>query len=235
MTSAVAPGKHSIAAPMAVSSCRTLVEALSRGSTVLEFFMTGRGSMPSFFANCSFSASRSTQRLLVLKNLYFAVSWKAFSSSSGHCADSRSSRPPPSFFLARWPPFLSASVRSATSIMKGAPVFAKCARILRSMVAPRLSEFDTNMYLKPFERSFSSVPLPSIAGYRSPWPGGHHSCPGSFSQVAGERSAAATFGALFCTNSRSAPVPSSGYSAKAARVSAEVEKEFMSMKERSVL
>ena len=33
----VAPSKHWIAAPMAVSSCRTFVEALSLGSTVLEF------------------------------------------------------------------------------------------------------------------------------------------------------------------------------------------------------
>merc|ERR1719215_7069 len=39
MTSAVAPSKHSMAAPMAVSSCKTFVELLSRGSTVFEFFM----------------------------------------------------------------------------------------------------------------------------------------------------------------------------------------------------
>eukprot|EP00411_Alexandrium_monilatum_P111272 CAMPEP_0175697664 /NCGR_PEP_ID=MMETSP0097-20121207/33573_1 /TAXON_ID=311494 /ORGANISM="Alexandrium monilatum, Strain CCMP3105" /LENGTH=47 /DNA_ID= /DNA_START= /DNA_END= /DNA_ORIENTATION= len=47
--------------------------------------------------------------------------------------------------------------------MKGAPVLAKCARIFKSMVAPRLSELDTNMYLKPLPKSLSSVPLPSIA------------------------------------------------------------------------
>mmetsp|Transcript_77956 Transcript_77956/g.241633 ORF Transcript_77956/g.241633 Transcript_77956/m.241633 type:complete len:236 (+) Transcript_77956:551-1258(+) len=235
MTSAVAPSKHSIAAPIAVSSCSTFVDALSRGSTVLAFFMTGSGRDPPCFVNCSLSASRLTHRLFVLKNLYLVVSWKAFSSSSGHCADSRSSRPPPSFFLARCPPFLSASVRSATSIMKGAPVLTKWARILRSMVAPRLSELDTNMYLKPSPRSLSSVPLPSIAGYRSPWPGGHHSCPGSFSQSAGVMSEAVTLGALFWTNSRSEPVPRSAYLDRAARVSADVENEFMSMNLRFIL
>mmetsp|Transcript_76879 Transcript_76879/g.178312 ORF Transcript_76879/g.178312 Transcript_76879/m.178312 type:complete len:213 (+) Transcript_76879:258-896(+) len=125
ITSAMAPGKHSIAAPMAVSSWRTLVEVLSRGSTVLLFFMTGRGREPLFLANCVLSASRSTQRLLVLKNVYLEISWKAFSSSSGHCADSRNSRPPVFLLLARWPPFLSASVRSATSIMNGARDLAK--------------------------------------------------------------------------------------------------------------
>mmetsp|Transcript_124209 Transcript_124209/g.322645 ORF Transcript_124209/g.322645 Transcript_124209/m.322645 type:complete len:212 (-) Transcript_124209:818-1453(-) len=125
MTSAVAPSKHSMAAPMAVSNCNTLVEFLSRGSTVLLFFITGKGNAPSFFLNCAFKATRSTQRLFVLKKPYLVVSWNAFSSSSGHWADSRSRRPPVILSLAKWPPFLSASVRTATSIMKGAPVEAK--------------------------------------------------------------------------------------------------------------
>mmetsp|Transcript_83677 Transcript_83677/g.240509 ORF Transcript_83677/g.240509 Transcript_83677/m.240509 type:complete len:266 (-) Transcript_83677:560-1357(-) len=85
------------------------------------------------------------------------------------------------------------------------------------------------MYLKPFFSSLSRVPLPSIAGYRSPCPGGHHSWPGSFSQVAGLRSLAVTLGALFCTNSRSAPLPSSSYEESASSVSADVANEFISM------
>mmetsp|Transcript_66594 Transcript_66594/g.168727 ORF Transcript_66594/g.168727 Transcript_66594/m.168727 type:complete len:251 (-) Transcript_66594:683-1435(-) len=164
MTRAVAPSKHWMAAPMAVSSCSTLVEALSRGSTVLAFFMTGRGMEPPFLSKIPLRATRSTHKLLVLKNLYLVTSWKAFSSSSGHCADSRSSRPPVAPSLARWPPFLSASVRVATSIMKGALLWAKYVRSFRSMVAPKLSELDTNMYLKPLERSLSRVPEPNIAG-----------------------------------------------------------------------
>mmetsp|Transcript_31004 Transcript_31004/g.79029 ORF Transcript_31004/g.79029 Transcript_31004/m.79029 type:complete len:230 (-) Transcript_31004:578-1267(-) len=186
MTRACAPSKHEMAAPMAVSSCSTFVDSLSRGSTVLEFFMTGSGRLPLCFSNWALSASRSTHKLLVLKNLYLSTFWNSFSSSSGHCADSRSVRPPVALSFARWPPFLSASVRLQTSIMKGAPEAAKCVRILRSMVAPRLSELETNMYLKPFFRSLSRVPLPSMAGYRSPWPGGHHSWLWSAFQLAGE-------------------------------------------------
>mmetsp|Transcript_20749 Transcript_20749/g.51897 ORF Transcript_20749/g.51897 Transcript_20749/m.51897 type:complete len:244 (+) Transcript_20749:386-1117(+) len=125
MTIAVAPSKQEIAAPMAVSSCRTFVDFLSRGSTVFPFFITGKGMEPPCFSKMAFSATKSTQRLLVLKNLYLVTSWKAFSSSSGHCADSRRSKPPVLLSFARWPPFLSASVRVATSIMNGAPVETK--------------------------------------------------------------------------------------------------------------
>mmetsp|Transcript_10164 Transcript_10164/g.34545 ORF Transcript_10164/g.34545 Transcript_10164/m.34545 type:complete len:220 (+) Transcript_10164:486-1145(+) len=164
MTTAVAPGKQEMAEPMAVSSWSTLVDPLSRGSTVFSFLMTGSGSAPPCLSKSALRATRSTQRLLVLKNLYFSTFWNSFSSSSGHCADSRSRRPPVAASLARWPPFLSASVRSATSIMKGAPDFAKWVRRPRCMVAPRLSEFETNMYRKPPSRSLSRVPLPSIAG-----------------------------------------------------------------------
>mmetsp|Transcript_20084 Transcript_20084/g.45755 ORF Transcript_20084/g.45755 Transcript_20084/m.45755 type:complete len:212 (-) Transcript_20084:55-690(-) len=125
MTTAVAPSKHPIAAPIAVSSCRTFVDFLSRGSTVLPLVITGSGSMPPCFSNWALSAGRSTQRLFVLKNLYLPTFWNSFSSSSGHWADSRRRRPPVLASLARWPPFLSASVRVAASIMKGAFDWAK--------------------------------------------------------------------------------------------------------------
>ena len=49
------------------------------------------------------------------------------------------------------------------------------------------------------------------------------------------RAAAVTFGALFCTNSRSLLVTSSGYSPKASKVSLEIEKEFINVNARSVL
>merc|ERR1719330_257124 len=235
MTTAVAPSKQEIAAPIAVSSCRTGKDFLSRGSTVLEFFMTGSGMAPSCFSKMALSASRSTHRLFVLKNLYLDVSWKAFSSSSGHWADSRSSKRPVFASFAKCPPFLSASVRVATSIMKGAFVEAKYVNNFKSIVAPRLSELDTNMYLNPLLNNLSKVPLPNMAGYRSPCPGGHHSWPGSFSHFAGVKSDAVTFGALFCTNSRSLPEPNSGYLANASKVSFEVEKEFINMKARSTL
>mmetsp|Transcript_110629 Transcript_110629/g.202761 ORF Transcript_110629/g.202761 Transcript_110629/m.202761 type:complete len:295 (-) Transcript_110629:236-1120(-) len=230
---AVAPSKQEMAAPMAVSSWITFVDFLSRGSTVLSFFITGRGMAPPALSNKAFNLTRSTHKLLVLKYPYFEVSWNAFSSSSGHCADSRRVRPPDFFTVAKWPPFLSASVRTATSIMKGAPVLAKCVSNLRSIVAPKLSELETKAYCRPAASSLSRTPLPSIAGYKSPCPGGHHSLSGPASQVAGVKSAAVTFGALFCTNSRSAPVPNAGYLESASNVSVEVAKEFMSMNLRS--
>mmetsp|Transcript_36069 Transcript_36069/g.81858 ORF Transcript_36069/g.81858 Transcript_36069/m.81858 type:complete len:415 (+) Transcript_36069:720-1964(+) len=230
MRIACAPSKHSIAEPIAVSSCSTLVDALSRGSTVLPLLMTGRGIKPPNFSNVALSASRFTQRLFVLKNLCLVTSWKASASSSGHWASSRSSSPP---FLprARWPPFLSASVRAATSIANGAPLPANHVSSFTSIVAPRLSEFDTNMYLKPLASSVSSVPEPTSAGYRSPWPGGHHSSAGFAGQLAGVRSDLVTFGALFCKNSSDRPAAARvSYLESASSVSAEVEKEFISMK-----
>mmetsp|Transcript_115880 Transcript_115880/g.328415 ORF Transcript_115880/g.328415 Transcript_115880/m.328415 type:complete len:257 (+) Transcript_115880:421-1191(+) len=161
---AEAPSKHWMAAPMAVSSWRTLVDSLSRGSTVLAFFITGRGRVPPCISNSCLSACRFTHRLFVLKYLYLPTFWNSFSSASGHCADSRSRRPPVFLSHARCPPFLSASVRVATSIMNGALDSAKYVRSLRSSTAPRLSELETNMYLNPMPSSLSSVPLPSIAG-----------------------------------------------------------------------
>ena len=56
-------------------------------------------------------------RLFVLKNLCRVTSWKAASSSAAHWADSRSSSSPVATDFARWPPFLSASVRSHTCEM----------------------------------------------------------------------------------------------------------------------
>mmetsp|Transcript_24815 Transcript_24815/g.57274 ORF Transcript_24815/g.57274 Transcript_24815/m.57274 type:complete len:202 (-) Transcript_24815:116-721(-) len=89
------------------------------------------------------------------------------------------------------------------------------------------------MYFTPFAKSLSRVPLPSIAGYKSPCPGGHHSWLGSADQVAGASPSASTLGALFWTNSRSSPVPRAVYLERAASVSSEVEKEFISMNLRS--
>mmetsp|Transcript_124210 Transcript_124210/g.322650 ORF Transcript_124210/g.322650 Transcript_124210/m.322650 type:complete len:208 (-) Transcript_124210:259-882(-) len=48
-------------------------------------------------------------------------------------------------------------------------------------------------------------------------------------------SLAATFGALFCTNSKSAPVPRSAYFERASRVSADVAKEFININFKFVL
>ena len=55
---AEAPAKHSMAAPMAISSWNTGVDCLSRGSMVLEFLIMGRGRLPSWAARASLSASR---------------------------------------------------------------------------------------------------------------------------------------------------------------------------------
>mmetsp|Transcript_36613 Transcript_36613/g.118358 ORF Transcript_36613/g.118358 Transcript_36613/m.118358 type:complete len:242 (+) Transcript_36613:328-1053(+) len=139
--------KHWMAAPIAVSSCSTAAEALSRGSTVFLLLITGSGitPLPSRIFFCS--ASRSSHKLFVLKKRWRFTSAKRASSSSGHCALSRKSSPPVSADLARWPPFLSESVRAATSIAKGAPDCANHVSSVRSIVAPRLSELETNMYL----------------------------------------------------------------------------------------
>mmetsp|Transcript_16700 Transcript_16700/g.54405 ORF Transcript_16700/g.54405 Transcript_16700/m.54405 type:complete len:314 (+) Transcript_16700:350-1291(+) len=229
-----APGKHSMAAPIAVSSWRTLVEFLSRGSTVLPFFMTGSGSRPSNLVYASLSAGRLTHRLFVLKNLCLATFWNSPSSSSGHCAASRRSNPPVALDRARWPPFLSASVRAATSMAKGAPDVANHVSNFRSIVAPRLSELETNMYLYPLSSSASSVPDPTTAGYKSPWPGGHHSQAGAAGHEAGDMSDAVTLGALFWQNSSGTPpFASSSYFARWARVSLDVANEFISMKDSS--
>ena len=47
------------------------------------------------------------------------MSWNSSFSSSGHCADSLKTKRPFSLIRAICPPFLSASVRSATSFKKG--------------------------------------------------------------------------------------------------------------------
>mmetsp|Transcript_19123 Transcript_19123/g.51137 ORF Transcript_19123/g.51137 Transcript_19123/m.51137 type:complete len:254 (+) Transcript_19123:782-1543(+) len=120
--------------------------------------------------------------------------------------------------------------------MNGALDSAKYVRTLRSIVAPRLSELDTNMYLKPFSINLSSVPLPNMAGYKSPCPGGHHSWPLSSGQSAGVRSFSVTFGALFWTNSKPrSACARSPYWLKNLIVSSDVEKEFINMNARGVL
>ena len=52
-----------------------MVDFLSRGSTVLLFFITGSGSRPPNFVKDAFRASRSIHRLLVLKNWCRLMSW----------------------------------------------------------------------------------------------------------------------------------------------------------------
>mmetsp|Transcript_16290 Transcript_16290/g.55336 ORF Transcript_16290/g.55336 Transcript_16290/m.55336 type:complete len:438 (+) Transcript_16290:3-1316(+) len=162
-TTAPAPSKHSIAAPMAVSSWKTAAVLLSWGLTVLPFLMSGSATKPPDASMTSLSLSRRTQRLFVLKNWWRVTSWNAPSSSLAHCADSRSTRWPSPLRTARWPPFLSLSVRRQHSMRKGLSVVAKYERRSRSIVAPRLSELDTNMYLIPSARSASSVPEPYSA------------------------------------------------------------------------
>lgn len=61
--------REAMAAPMAVSSWNTAGEAPSRGSTVLELRMRGRGNTPPAASIAAFSAGRFSHRLLVLKNL----------------------------------------------------------------------------------------------------------------------------------------------------------------------
>ena len=53
---APAPSNDAMAAPMAVSSCSTLVDFLSRGSTVLEFLITGSGSRPPYLVKLAWVA-----------------------------------------------------------------------------------------------------------------------------------------------------------------------------------
>mmetsp|Transcript_26779 Transcript_26779/g.53802 ORF Transcript_26779/g.53802 Transcript_26779/m.53802 type:complete len:312 (-) Transcript_26779:363-1298(-) len=217
-----------MAAPIAVSSWKTFVESPSLGSTVLLFLIIGSGTTPSCLSMTSWSLSRRIQRLLVLKYLCLETSWNAFSSSSAHCADSRRRSCPSCFLTARWPPFLSAGVRSQTSIMKGLSESAKKFSSDRSRVAPRLSELETNMYFTPASRSFLRVPEPASEGYRSPCPGGHHSLAGLGGNFAGRSVDASILGTLFCTTSQS-PLMMSGCPFSASLVSALVEKEFMNI------
>mmetsp|Transcript_1075 Transcript_1075/g.1401 ORF Transcript_1075/g.1401 Transcript_1075/m.1401 type:complete len:208 (+) Transcript_1075:2852-3475(+) len=130
---------------------------------------------------------------------------------------------------AKWPPFLSFSVLWQHSIMKGLSSSAKKVRSSKSKVAPRLSEFDTNIYFIPSARSWSNFPDPVKAAYKSPWPGGHHSTPGLIGQTAGAIVLASTLGTLFCINSRFGSATISGYFSRNFRVSSDVEKEFISM------
>ena len=71
---AEAPGKHSMAAPMAVSSCHTGVLVSCWGSTVLPLRMVGRGTKPPRESMSFLSMSRRTHRLFVLKNWCLVMS-----------------------------------------------------------------------------------------------------------------------------------------------------------------
>ena len=79
-------------------------------------------------------------------------------------AQNTQGRAPSDLRRQRCPPFLSLSVRCATSITNGDSVLAKCCSSLRSSVAPRLSLLDTKTYLMPAPRSLSSMPEPMSAG-----------------------------------------------------------------------
>ena len=62
----------------------------------------------------------------------------------------------------------------------------------------------------------------------SPWPGGHHSCEGSFSHSTGVRSSTRSLGSLCWTKSAGTGDSSSGCSASLASESSRVWKEFIS-------
>mmetsp|Transcript_25555 Transcript_25555/g.82698 ORF Transcript_25555/g.82698 Transcript_25555/m.82698 type:complete len:254 (-) Transcript_25555:454-1215(-) len=220
-----------MAAPMAVSSWYTLVLASSLGSTVFLFLIIGRGTIPLESFNNFFNDGKWIHKLFVLKYLWVVMSWNLSSSSSGHWAASRRMSCLSLFRTAKWPPFLSLAVRSQTSIMKGAFDAAKCDNNLRSRVAPKLSELDTNMYSTPAARRASIFPEPTRAAYKSPWPGGHHSTEGFVGQRAGFRVSMSILGTLFCTNSRFGSAARAGYFFfRKAMVSPDVANEFMSVK-----
>mmetsp|Transcript_3163 Transcript_3163/g.8939 ORF Transcript_3163/g.8939 Transcript_3163/m.8939 type:complete len:276 (+) Transcript_3163:1860-2687(+) len=124
-TMAVEPGKHSMAAPMAVSSWMTFWDVSSLGSTVFLFLIIGSGMKPPFLSMISLSLSRRIHKLLVLKNRCLVMSWKAASSSSAHMADSRRMSWLSDLRTAKCPPFLSFSVRSQHSMQNGASDLAK--------------------------------------------------------------------------------------------------------------
>src|SRR3954471_11828496 len=68
-TIAPALSKHSIAAPIAVSSWKTIGERGSRGSTVLEFLINGNGIKPPCFSISAFKRSSRIHNEFVLKKL----------------------------------------------------------------------------------------------------------------------------------------------------------------------
>ncbi len=144
-SSAAAPSKTSIAAPIAVSSWNTAGDEESLGSTVLRFTIIGSPSTPERSASTADSVRRLIQRLFVLKKRWRSMSWKASSSSSRTCALSRSTSPPPAR-RAMWPPLRSASARLSTSIANGSRSRATQARMRGSSTAPRLSELAISAY-----------------------------------------------------------------------------------------
>src|SRR3974390_3682292 len=117
----------------------------------------------------------------------------------------------------------------------GFPELANQAKSLRSRLAPRLSEFDTKRYFTPSASRRSSQPEPRSEGYKSPWPGGHHSSCGFSGQTAGRRVFASTFGTWFCINSSDGPAPASGYFFRKSRVSWLVLKLFIRRKRNGTL
>mmetsp|Transcript_12987 Transcript_12987/g.37376 ORF Transcript_12987/g.37376 Transcript_12987/m.37376 type:complete len:240 (-) Transcript_12987:5323-6042(-) len=227
---AAASSKHSMALPMAVSSWNTARLLGSLGLTVFLFLISGRFRVPPEASNVPFKVFKFSHRLFVLKYECSSMSSKAALSPSAHMALSLRIRRPSDFLLARCPPFLSLAVRLHTSIINEYPDSAKCDSNERSRVAPRLSELDTNTYSTPRDSSLSSIPLPTIAAYISPCPGGAHSMSGFSGNSTGASVSASTLQELFCISSTSSSSARSGcFSFKKAQVSADVEKLFIRM------
>mmetsp|Transcript_41790 Transcript_41790/g.129100 ORF Transcript_41790/g.129100 Transcript_41790/m.129100 type:complete len:240 (-) Transcript_41790:484-1203(-) len=226
-----------MAVPIAVSSWNTFSDAALVGSTVLELRIVGSGSTPLYLSRARRSAGRLIHRLFVLKKRCLPTFWNSGSSAFAHCADSRSKSAPVLASRARWPPFLSDSVRWHTSMRKSWPSSARYVSNDRSSVAPRLSLLETNMYLNPFASSASSAPDDCREQYSSPCPGGHHSFSGPSGYAAGFRVACETLGVLPCITSTSevnlSPAKA-GYLLRYALVSSLVLNEFMSMKRTSL-
>src|SRR4051812_30040995 len=86
------------------------------------------------------------------------------------------------------------------------------------------------MYLTPSAKRRSNQPEPSNEGYKSPWPGGHHSNSTLAGQETGFKVFASTLGTAFCINSKSRGSPNSGYSLKNSNVSRLVLKLFITRK-----
>ncbi len=82
---------------------------------------------------------------------------------SSVCAVSRSTIRPSEVRVAKWPPLRSEGVRRTASIANGAPEAANQPATAASGTAPRLSELDTNTWVKPASMSRSSSPVPRSA------------------------------------------------------------------------
>lgn len=152
----MAPSKHFMAAPTAVSSwiTRTLLSSVLL-FTIISMFRV-------FWVSTRSMAFKLAQMLLVLKNLNVFTDLKSSTWSSGTCAIS-SSRSLFSYWI-NVPPFTSARVLSVTSMTKstGLPFepfsTSNLFRMDRSTVAPKLSIFDRKQYWRPSSMNLFSSP-----------------------------------------------------------------------------